>query len=287
MTPPPSPSAVLRLGDVAALRAQVRAWRNAGETVALVPTMGALHEGHLALVRHAQARCRRVVVSIFVNPTQFGPNEDFSRYPRVLEDDIALLAETGADAAYLPDVATMYPPGFATTVTVEGLTDVLCGPVRPGHFAGVATVVTKLLLQALPDVALFGEKDFQQLQVIRRAARDLDVPVAIEGVPTVRETDGLALSSRNRYLSDEERRAAPTIHAVLQRVAEAVRGGAATAPALAEGRAALEAAGFGPVQYLSVNDAESLAPLERVAGPARVLVAAYLGRTRLIDNVAV
>ena len=247
MTPPPSPSAVLRLGDVAALRAQVRAWRNAGETVALVPTMGALHEGHLALVRQAQARCRRVVVSIFVNPTQFGPNEDFSRYPRVLEDDIALLAETGADAAYLPDVATMYPPGFATTVTVEGLTDVLCGPVRPGHFAGVATVVTKLLLQALPDVALFGEKDFQQLQVIRRAARDLDVPVAIEGVPTVREADGLALSSRNRYLSDEERRAAPTIHAVLQRVAAAVRGGAATAPALAEGRAALEAAGFGPV----------------------------------------
>ena len=287
MMPPPSPSAVLRLGDVAALRAQVRAWRNAGETVALVPTMGALHEGHLALVRQAQARCRRVVVSIFVNPTQFGPNEDFSRYPRVLEDDIALLAETGADAAYLPDVATMYPPGFATTVTVEGLTDVLCGPVRPGHFAGVATVVTKLLLQALPDVALFGEKDFQQLQVIRRAARDLDVPVAIEGVPTVREADGLALSSRNRYLSDEERRAAPTIHAVLQRVAAAVRGGAATAPALAEGRAALEAAGFGPVQYLSVNDAESLAPLDRVAGPARVLVAAYLGRTRLIDNVAV
>lgn len=287
MTPPPSPSAVLRLGDVAALRAQVRAWRNAGETVALVPTMGALHEGHLALVRQAQARCRRVVVSIFVNPTQFGPNEDFSRYPRVLEDDIALLAETGADAAYLPDVATMYPPGFATTVTVEGLTDVLCGPVRPGHFAGVATVVTKLLLQALPDVALFGEKDFQQLQVIRRAARDLDVPVAIEGVPTVREADGLALSSRNRYLSDEERRVAPAMHAVLQRVAEAVGGGAATAPALAEGRAALEAAGFGPVQYLSVNDAESLAPLERVAGSARVLVAAYLGRTRLIDNVAV
>ncbi|KMO20463.1 pantoate--beta-alanine ligase [Methylobacterium indicum] len=287
MTPPPSPSAVLRLGDVSALRGRVRDWRRAGETVALVPTMGALHEGHLALVRHAQERCRRVIVSIFVNPTQFGPNEDFSRYPRVLEDDIALLAEVGADAAYLPDVATMYPPGFATTVTVAGLTEGLCGPVRPGHFAGVATVVTKLLLQALPDLALFGEKDFQQLQVIRRAARDLDVPVAIEGVPTVREADGLALSSRNRYLSTEERHAAPTIHAVLQRVAAAVRGGAATAPALAEGRAALEAAGFGPVQYLSVADAESLAPLERVEGPARVLVAAYLGRTRLIDNVAV
>ncbi|AWN48383.1 pantoate--beta-alanine ligase [Methylobacterium terrae] len=288
MTPPPSPLApVLRLGDVAALRGQVRAWRAAGEAVALVPTMGALHEGHLALVRQAQRSCRRVVVSIFVNPTQFGPNEDFSRYPRVLEADLALLAEVGADAAYLPDVATMYPPGFSTTVTVAGLTEGLCGPLRPGHFAGVATVVTKLLLQGLPDRALFGEKDFQQLQVIRRAARDLDVPVAIEGVPTVREADGLALSSRNRYLSDEERRTAPAMHRVLRQVAEAVRGGAPTAPALAEGREGLEAAGFGPVQYLSVNDAESLVPLDRVAGPARVLAAAYLGRTRLIDNVAV
>jgi pantoate--beta-alanine ligase len=288
MTLPPSPPApILRLADVPALRAQVRAWRAAGEGVALVPTMGALHEGHLSLVRQAQASSRRVVVSIFVNPTQFGPNEDFSRYPRVLEADLALLAEIGADAAFLPDVATMYPPGFATTVTVTGLTEVLCGPLRPGHFAGVATVVTKLLLQCLPDRAVFGEKDFQQLQVIRRAARDLDIPVAIEGAPTLREPDGLALSSRNRYLSDEERRVAPAMHAVLQRVAEAVRGGAATAPALAEGRAALEAAGFGPVQYLSVNDAETLAPLERVESPARVLAAAYHGRTRLIDNVAV
>ncbi|TGD97101.1 pantoate--beta-alanine ligase [Methylobacterium nonmethylotrophicum] len=288
MTPSPSPPGpVLRLGDVAALRAQVRAWRAAGEGVALVPTMGALHEGHLSLVRRAQARCRRVVVSIFVNPTQFGPNEDFSRYPRVLEADLALLAEVGADAAFLPEVATMYPPGFATTVTVAGLTEVLCGPLRPGHFAGVATVVTKLLLQGLPDRALFGEKDFQQLQVIRRAARDLDIPVAIEGAPTFREADGLAMSSRNRYLSAEERRVAPVMHAVLQQVAEAVRGGGETAPALAQGRAALEAAGFSPVQYLSVNDAESLAPLDRVEGPARVLAAAYLGRTRLIDNVAV
>ncbi len=287
MTPPPSPSAVLRLCDVPALRAQVRAWRAADEGVALVPTMGALHEGHLSLVRQAQAGSRRVVVSIFVNPTQFGPHEDFSRYPRVLEADLALLAEAGADAAFLPDVATMYPPGFATTVTVTELTEVLCGPVRPGHFAGVATVVTKLLLQGLPDRAIFGEKDFQQLQVIRRATRDLDIPVAIEGAPTLREPDGLALSSRNRYLSEEERRTAPALYAVLQRVAEAVRGGADTAPVLAEGRAALEAAGFGPVQYLSVNDAESLAPLEQVRGPARVLAAAFLGRTRLIDNVAV
>ncbi|MBY0295701.1 MAG: pantoate--beta-alanine ligase [Methylobacterium sp.] len=282
---PPSP--VARLTDLPALRAQVGAWRVAEESVALVPTMGALHEGHLMLVRQARRSCARVVVSIFVNPTQFAPTEDFAQYPRDTERDLALLAQEGADAAYLPDVSTMYPPGFATTVSVAGLTDVLCGPLRPGHFAGVATVVTKLLLQALPNRALFGEKDYQQLQVIRRFVRDLDIPVVIEGVPTVREEDGLALSSRNQYLSAEERTVAPQLHAVLTRVAEAVRDGSETAPALAEGRASLDAAGFGPVQYLSVNDAESLAPLERVDGPARVLAAAYLGRTRLIDNIAV
>ncbi|WP_018262200.1 pantoate--beta-alanine ligase [Methylobacterium sp. WSM2598] len=285
--PSPSPAAVARLADVPALRAQVRAWREAGEAVALVPTMGALHEGHLALVRQGRETCRRVVVSIFVNPTQFGPSEDFSRYPRDPERDLALLAGAGADAAYLPDVATMYPPCFSTTVSVAGLTEVLCGPLRPGHFAGVATVVTKLLLQALPDRALFGEKDYQQLQVIRRFVRDLDLPVTIEGVPTVREPDGLALSSRNLYLTAAEREVAPRLHAVLRDVAEAVRGGGATGPALAEGSVALAAAGFAPVQYLSVNDADSLAPLERVDGPARVLAAAYLGRTRLIDNVPV
>ncbi|GJD49278.1 Pantothenate synthetase [Methylobacterium crusticola] len=286
-SPSPAAAPVARLGDLAALRAQVRAWRASGEGVALVPTMGALHAGHLALVRQAQASCRRVVASIFVNPTQFGPSEDFSRYPRDTERDIALLAQAGADAAYLPDVAAMYPPGFSTTVTVAGLDAELCGPIRPGHFAGVATVVTKLLLQCLPDRAMFGEKDYQQLQVIRRAVRDLDVPVVIEGVPTVREEDGLALSSRNVFLAEAERRAAPAMHAVLREVAEAVRGGAGTAPALAAGRARLAAAGFGPVQYLTVSDAETLAPLDRVAGPARVLAAAYLGRTRLIDNVAV
>ncbi|RVU16413.1 pantoate--beta-alanine ligase [Methylobacterium oryzihabitans] len=280
----PAPS-VTRLPDVPALRAQVREWRAAGDTVALVPTMGALHAGHLALVERGLAACRRVVVSIFVNPTQFGPAEDFSRYPRDAERDLALLAQAGADAAYLPDVAAMYAPGFATTVHVAGLTEVLCGPIRPGHFDGVATVVSKLLLQALPDLALFGEKDFQQLQVIRRMVRDLDIPVAIEGVPTVRESDGLAMSSRNRYLSDAERRQAAVMHAVLREVAAAVRGGAEAAPALAAGRERLEQAGFGPIQYLSVNDAETLAPLDRVDGPARVLAAAYLGATRLIDNV--
>ncbi len=238
----PAPS-VTRLPDVPALRAKVREWRAAGDTVALVPTMGALHAGHLALVERGLAACRRVVVSIFVNPTQFGPAEDFSRYPRDAERDLGLLAQAGADAAYLPDVAAMYAPGFATTVHVAGLTEVLCGPIRPGHFDGVATVVSKLLLQALPDLALFGEKDFQQLQVIRRMVRDLDIPVAIEGVPTVREADGLAMSSRNRYLSESERRQAAVMHAVLREVAAAVRGGGETAPALAAGRERLERAG--------------------------------------------
>ncbi|MEH3146387.1 MAG: pantoate--beta-alanine ligase [Methylobacterium frigidaeris] len=287
MFAPSSAGAVIRLPDVPSLRARIGTWREAGDTVALVPTMGALHEGHLALVHRGRASCRRVVVSIFVNPTQFGPNEDFSRYPRDPDRDLALLAEAGADAAYLPDVAAMYAPGFATTVSVASLTDVLCGPIRPGHFDGVATVVSKLLLQALPDRALFGEKDFQQLQVIRRAVRDLDIPVTIEGVPTVREADGLAMSSRNRYLSDDERRTAAVMHAVLREVAGAVRDGGEAAPALTAGRARLEQAGFGPIQYLSVNDAESLAPVERATGPARVLAAAYLGGTRLIDNVPV
>ena len=276
-----------RFTDLAALRATVEAWRREGESVVLVPTMGALHVGHLALVAHAKAIGRRAVVSIFVNPTQFGPTEDFSRYPRDVAADLALLAEPGADAAWTPEVETMYPPGFSTSIEVGGLTEGLCGTVRPGHFAGVATVVTKLLNQVRPDIALFGEKDFQQLQVIRRAVRDLDLGVEIRGVPTIREADGLALSSRNRYLNPEERAVAPRLHAVLARIAAALREGAAAAPLRAEGIAELSAAGFDPVQYLEVRDAETLAPLERVDGPARVLAAAYLGRTRLIDNVAV
>jgi pantoate--beta-alanine ligase len=278
--PPPQP-----FSDLAALRARVAAWRGAGERVVLVPTMGALHTGHLALVAEAR-RAGRAVVSIFVNPTQFGPSEDFSRYPRDVETDLAGLAEAGADAAWIPEVATMYPPGFATRIEVAGLTEGLCGAYRPGHFAGVATVVTKLLNQVRPDIALFGEKDFQQLQVIRRAVADLDMGVEIRGVPTIREADGLALSSRNRYLAPEERAAAPRLHAVLARIAEAARGGAETAAPCADGIAALEAAGF-RVQYLAVCDADTLAPVARVAGPARVLAAAYLGRTRLIDNLPV
>jgi pantoate--beta-alanine ligase len=279
-------SSPLALADLTLLRETVARWRAAGDAVALVPTMGALHEGHLSLVAQARARAPRVVVSIFVNPTQFGPSEDFARYPRDLGNDLAALAEAGADAAWTPDVATMYPPGFATRIEVSGVTEGLCGPLRPGHFSGVATVVTKLLNQVQPDLALFGEKDFQQLRVIQRTVADLDMPVRIHGVPTIREADGLALSSRNRYLTDAERAVAPDLHRTLAAIAEAARGGSPVAGPVAEGAARLTAAGFA-VQYLSVCDAETLAPVERVTAPARVLVAAMLGRTRLIDNVPV
>lgn len=275
-----------RFSDPAALRRGVAAWRAAGERIVLVPTMGALHRGHLALVAEACRIGDRTVASIFVNPTQFGPNEDFSRYPRDVEADLELLGEGGADAAWTPAVETMYPPGFATRIEVAGLAEGLCGPFRPGHFAGVATVVTKLLNQVRPDIALFGEKDFQQLRVIQQAVADLDIPVEIRGVPTVREPDGLALSSRNRYLSPAERAVAPKLHGVLAEIALASRNGTGVAGRIAAGRAALEAAGF-RVQYLTVCDARTLVPVERVDGPARVLAAAFLGRTRLIDNLAV
>ena len=277
----------LRFQSVDALRAQVATWRRAGERIVLVPTMGALHAGHLALVAHARAIGRRVVVSIFVNPTQFGPNEDFSRYPRDTEADLALLAGAGADAAWLPSVETMYPAGFSTRIEPGPAAEGLCGTFRPGHFSGVSTVVTKLLNQVGPDVALFGEKDFQQLQVIRSVVRDLDMPVTIEGVPTLRESDGLALSSRNRYLAPAERAIAPRLHAVLSGIAEQLATGAKAGPLVAEGVASLEAAGFGPVQYLEVRDADTLAPVAQVEREARVIAAAYLGGTRLIDNVAV
>jgi pantoate--beta-alanine ligase len=275
-----------RLSDLTALRRCVAGWRAAGERIVLVPTMGALHAGHRALMDEAGRIGRRTVVSIFVNPTQFGPNEDFSRYPRDLEADLALLGQAGVDAAWTPKVATMYPPGFTSRIEVAGLSEGLCGPFRPGHFAGVATVVTKLLNQVRPDVALFGEKDFQQLRVIQQAVADLDLAVEIHGVPTLREADGLALSSRNRYLSAEERAVAPRLHAVLADVAAAIRDGSAVAGRIAAGKAALETRGF-RVQYLAVCDARTLVPVERVDGPARVLAAAFLGRTRLIDNIAV
>ncbi|MBS7704851.1 pantoate--beta-alanine ligase [Chelatococcus asaccharovorans] len=272
---------------VAALRAIVRGYRAAGETVALVPTMGALHEGHLQLVREGRKRADRAIATIFVNPTQFGPNEDFARYPRDRDGDLAKLASAGASAVFLPTVETMYPSGFATTVSVAGLTEGLCGAYRPGHFAGVATVVTKLLMQALPDVALFGEKDYQQLQVIKRFVRDLDIPVEIHGVPTIREADGLALSSRNAYLTPAERAVAPLLHALLDEIAAKLQAGQDAAPLLEAGMGRLGEAGFGPVQYLAFVDADTLEPMGRADRPGRLLVAAYLGKTRLIDNIAV
>lgn len=275
------------LRRIAELRAAVGAYRAAGESVALVPTMGALHEGHLALVRAGQRLCRRTIATIFVNPTQFGPKEDFGSYPRDEAGDIAKLVAIGVDALFAPALEEIYPPGFSTTVTVAGVSEGLDGDFRPGHFAGVATVVTKLLLQAMPDVALFGEKDYQQLQVIKRLARDLDIPVRIVGVETVREPDGLALSSRNWYLSPAERSTAPLLFRVLTRIAERLAAGAEAAALLAEGRATLADAGFAPVQYLEVRDAETLQPLAGADRPARVFVAAYLGKTRLIDNVPV
>ncbi|MDD9991071.1 MAG: pantoate--beta-alanine ligase [Rhodospirillales bacterium] len=275
------------LDSVAGLRESVAAWRADGLTVALVPTMGALHEGHMALVRAARAHGGRTVVSLFVNPTQFAPDEDFALYPRTQADDLAKLAEAGVEAVFMPPTKAIYPPGFATTVRVEGVTAGLEGASRPHFFDGVATVVTKLLLQCLPDVALFGEKDYQQLVTVRRLAADLDIPCRIEAVPTVRAADGLALSSRNAYLSAEERRIAPKLFEVLTWMAAALGEGATSANAIAHGTALLKDAGFARIDYLAVCDAEMLEPVVRVEGPARVLAAVWLGETRLIDNVPV
>jgi pantoate--beta-alanine ligase len=276
------------LRTVAELRAAVRRWRSAGERVALVPTMGALHAGHLSLLELARARCRRTVVSLFVNPTQFGPHEDLSAYPRDEAGDAAKLALAGADLLYAPPVAEMYPKGFATQVTVSGLTDHLCGPHRPGHFEGVATVVAKLLLQSMADAAVFGEKDWQQLQVIRRLARDLDIPVEILGAPVVREPDGLAMSSRNAYLSPAERRIAGALPRVLTDLSQAVAAGEPCRAAEEHAVRRLLEAGFSSVDYVTVADAETLAPIERIGErPLRAFAAVRLGRTRLIDNLAV
>ncbi|OAN55201.1 pantoate--beta-alanine ligase [Paramagnetospirillum marisnigri] len=271
--------------SVAELRARVKYWRDQGLTIALVPTMGALHQGHLSLVAKALEHADRVVASVFVNPTQFGPNEDFARYPRQEEQDAALLDQAGCHLLFAPTVAEMYPDGFATTVSVSGVSEGLCGAVRPGHFAGVATVVTKLLLQALPDVAVFGEKDYQQLAVIRRFARDLDIPAAIIGAPTLREADGLAMSSRNAYLTAEERAVAPWLLKGLTGVADGLMAGAKASDMCPMAVSGLLKAGFSSVDYVEVRDAASLAPVEVMAAPVRILAAARLGKTRLIDNI--
>src|SRR5215208_2904948 len=246
---------------IADLRRQVAAWRGRGGRIGLVPTMGAIHAGHLALVHAARGQCERVVASLFVNPKQFGPSEDFTAYPRDEAADFAAFEKAGVDLVFTPTVAEMYPPGFAAAVRVGGISEGLDGAFRPGHFEGVATVVAKLLLQCLPDAAYFGEKDYQQLMVVRRLVRDLDIPVRIEGVPTLRETDGLALSSRNVYLSPEERRVAPQLHRVLQdTAADILENRDGVALALERGLAALRAAGFLP-DYLELRDAADLSPV--------------------------
>jgi pantoate--beta-alanine ligase len=272
---------------VAQLRTRVGVWRREGERVALVPTMGALHEGHLSLVREARLLGCRIVVSIFVNPTQFGPSEDFSRYPRTFGQDCEMLDKEGAHLVFAPSVDEMYPAGFATTVRLSGPAAAgLEDRFRPTHFEGVATIVAKLLGQTMPDVAFFGQKDYQQLKVVTRMARDLDLPVRIIGGETVREANGLAMSSRNRYLSPEERQKAPLIHKTLNDAAARIRSGTDADLAASDARDRLAAEGFA-LDYLEARNADSLAPLTVEPGPVRLLVAARLGATRLIDNIAV
>ena len=271
------------------LRRAVEALKADG-AVALVPTMGALHEGHLTLVRAAAKRAAHVVVSIFVNPRQFGANEDLATYPQQLETDSALLAAEGVSLLWAPPAAVMYPPGYATNVSVSGVSEGLCGQARPGHFDGVATVVCKLFNQVGPDLALFGEKDLQQLAVIRRMARDLNLilpsPEAIIGVPTVREADGLAQSSRNAFLTPNQRQAAASLPRAMQSAIAAIRAGVRVSEALAALHDELTLAGFSAVDYAELRDAETLAPLAELgAAPARLLVAARIGTTRLIDNM--
>ena len=284
----PSPELPI-VRTVTELRERVRGWRVQGQGVGLVPTMGALHEGHLSLVRRARQDAGRVLASVFVNPAQFAPGEDFERYPRDEAGDSALLASAGCDLLYAPGVDEIYPPGFSTSVTVAGVSEPLDGIARPTHFAGVATVVAKLLIQAAPDLAVFGEKDYQQLQVIRRLVRDLDLPVRIIGAPTVREPDGLALSSRNAYLGEAQRRVAARLNVILAEAAEALAQGAGVAPTEARAVQALLDAGFDSVDYVEARGAEDLHRLGpgRVDAPARLLAAAHLGKTRLIDNMAV
>ena len=282
-------SALPIVRTVSDLRAEVAAWRRQGLTVGLVPTLGALHEGHLSLVRRALEEADRVVASVFVNPTQFAPGEDFEAYPRDEAHDAELLASAGCHLLYAPSPDQVYPPGFSTTVTVAKVSEPLEGERRPTHFAGVATVVSKLLIQAGPDLAVFGEKDYQQLQVIRRLARDLDLPTRIVGAPTVRAEDGLALSSRNAYLTAEQRPVAGILNRVMKALAEAAAAGEPLEPAEQAAADVLLEAGFDTVDYITVRHADDLSPLRPTVGdvPARVLVAAWLGKTRLIDNMEV
>ena len=263
------------------------ALRAGGKSLALVPTMGALHAGHIALVEEARRRADRVVATIFVNPLQFGANEDLDRYPRQEERDAQMLEQAGCDLLWLPQAQDMYPPGFATTVSVNGLSDRWDGEARPGHFDGVATVVAKLLCAVRPDIAIFGEKDFQQLAVIRRMTQDLQLGVEILGHPTIRDSDGLALSSRNAYLSADERQNALALPQALSEAAAQIQSGMPVADSLAQAKERLTAAGFARIDYVALVNALTLEPLDRAGGPMRLIAAAVIGRTRLIDNIAV
>jgi len=256
-------------------------------TLALVPTMGALHEGHMALISEAKNRADNVAASIFVNPTQFGKGEDYGRYPRQERTDAQMLEDAGCDLLWTPSVNDIYPDGFSTTVGVAGVSERWEGEARPGHFNGVATVVARLLLSVRPDIALFGEKDFQQLAVIRRMAADLSLPVQIVGIPTVREPDGLALSSRNAYLLPEERQLALALPRALEAARAAILGGSAVDQVLDEARQSLRDSGFSRIDYFALVDATTLEPLEVAKGKMRLIAAAIIGTTRLIDNIAV
>ncbi|MDU9004094.1 pantoate--beta-alanine ligase [Sedimentitalea todarodis] len=269
------------------LREVTRGWRTAGETVGVVPTMGALHEGHLSLVSAACERADRVIVTLFVNPKQFNNPEDLSKYPRTEESDARKLAPFGVDVLYVPDGAEIYPDGFATTISVSGVSDGLCGATRPGHFEGVATVVAKLLLQTDADLAFFGEKDFQQVQVVRRMVEDLDLRCEIVSCPTVREASGLALSSRNKRLDDAGRQKASAIHASLTEAARTILAGHDVSDVLKNTRDTLLDQGLGPIDYLELRRESDLAPAEDTRIPARLFVAIWLGDVRLIDNLSV
>jgi pantoate--beta-alanine ligase len=276
------------VSTIADLRARIAGWRREGRRVGLVPTMGALHEGHLSLMRDMAARTDKVVVSIFVNPAQFAPHEDFDRYPRALADDMAKIETTAAvDLVFAPSVAEMYPDGFATKIEIAGPALGLETDFRPHFFSGVATVVAKLLIAAMPDVAIFGEKDYQQLLVIRRLVADLRLPIEIPGGAIVREKDGLAMSSRNAYLDPNERKIAGNLNRILKDISAKIRAGTLITNAETSGHEELKKVGFPSVDYLTVRNADTLARLETLSTPARVLVAAKLGKTRLIDNIPV
>ena len=275
------------LRDLAALRAKVAVWKNAGDVVGLVATMGALHQGHLSLAKYAREHCDRVIVTIFVNPRQFNNAEDLAKYPRTEQADAALLEPAGVDVIFLPDATDVYPQGFATTVSVAGLSAGLCGDYRPGHFDGVATVVTKLLLMSGAERAFFGEKDYQQLMVVRALARDLNIAVEIIGCPTIREPDGLAMSSRNRRIVPSDRPKAAALNAAMRQAAREITAGKPVATSLMKARKAIIAAGFGEVEYVELRSAEDLSPMPVLDRPARLLAAGRLGEVRLIDNIAV